>query len=262
MKIIRLDLLLICALGVFLTGCQNPWKDFYQATTIVPDSAPYHGSPSCIPSSNIGEDLKEYVRTDYILIGHTSFNSGGGVSLQQLKAFGEALKSDVVLYYVGNTTQTQSTMVVPRYTPGAQQTTYLNGYGSNGTSFYGTANTYSPGTYSSEVIPVTVVRQDYAAVFLKRNWEKLILGLGIRPLTPGEAARVGTNSAGYVYVVVRETPGFRADFFEGDIIIEVEGRTQAEFFSTIEMWAGKEVKFVVFRNGERITKLVRLGMGR
>ena len=255
-------LLLICALGFFLAGCQNPWKDFYQPSTDLPEEAPYAGSPNCVPSSDIGADVKEYFRNDFVLVGYTSFNAGGNVSLQQLQAFGEELKSDVVLYYIGNRTQSQSSMVVPHYNPGTQQTTYVNGYGSNGASFYGTANSYSSGTYSTSVVPVTVIRQDYAAAFFKKNWLKRILGLWVRPLAPSEATVVGTNSAGYVDIVVRGTPGFHADFFEGDVILEADGRPPSEFFPSIERWAGKEVKFVVLRKGSRITKLVRLGTGK
>ena len=246
----------------FLCGCQNPWKDFYQAGTLLPDDAPYTGQPNCIPSNDFDASVKEYLRNDYVLVGSTSFNAGGNVSLQDLQAFGSSVKADTILYSVGNRTQTQSAMVVPHYNPGTQQTTYVNGYGSNGSSFYGTANTYSSGTYTSSVVPVTIVRQDYSAVFLKKNWYKRILGMLVRPLTPGEVSRVGTNSGGYVDIVVRGTPAFRSDFFEGDIILDADGKPPAEFFPFIERWAGKEVIFNVLRNGGKITKKVQLGEGK
>ncbi len=253
-------LAVMTTLGVLLSGCQNPWKDFYQGNAL-PENAPYSGKPTCVAVQEFDPVIQEYIRNDFIPMGRTTFNAGNNVRLDDLQSFGESIKADVILYAVGNRTQTQSAMVVPQYNPGSQQTTYLSGYGSNGSSFYGTANTYNSGTYSSTVVPVTVVRQDYAAFFLKKNWQKRILGIMPRDLTPDEIRKVGTNSAIYIGLIVRGTPAFLADLFEGDIILEVNGMTPMAFWSSIDNFKGKEVKFVILRNDQKITKTVRLGTG-
>jgi hypothetical protein len=250
--------LVLCAL---LSGCQNPWKDFYQGNQL-PEEAPANGAPECINTSNFDATIQEYARNGYIPFGQSSFNGGNNVTLSQLQAFGESIKADVILYASGNQTTTQSSMVLPQYNPGSQQTTYLSGYGSNGTSFHGTANTYSSGTYSSTVVPVAIIRRDYLAVYLKKNWNKTVLGILRSPVTPEQAKQVGSNSALHVDVVLRRSPAFEADVYEGDIILEANGRkipvTEDEFGEFLERNKGKLVEFLIYRNGARITKKIQL----
>ena len=217
---------LICSLSLcaLLSGCQNPWKDFYQGMTL-PADAPDNGLPDCKQVSDFDASIKEYMRENYFPIGQSSFNAGNNVGTGDLQDFGATIKADVILYGVGNRTTTQSAMALPQYTPGTQQTTYLNGYGSNGSSFYGTANTYSPGTYTTTVVPVTIVRQDYCAVYLKKSWFKPVLGVIRVPVSADQARLVGTNNALLITIVMRRTPAFYADLYEGDYILEFNGLT-------------------------------------
>lgn len=251
---------LLCTFAAFaVSGCQsNPWSDFYQSEIKLPENAPYSGRPQCIPVRDFDSSVLDYLRSDYVVIGHSQFNAGSNVSLESLRTFGDTIKSDVILYAVGNATHTQSAMVVPHFTPGRQQTTYISGYGSNGSSFYGTANTYSSGTYSSSVVPVTIVRQDYGALFLKKNWMPVILGVIPRPLTPAEAASAGTNGGLRVHLVIRNSPAFDANIFEGDIVLEAAGQTPHDFWIGLENWAGKTVKLVILRDGKKIEKSLSL----
>lgn len=251
--------LILALSGVLFSGCQgNPWRDFYQTYQELPAEAPFNGPPSCVPVPEFDASVLEQLRNGFVVIGYTSFNAGANISLADLQSFGESIKADLILYAIGNATQTQSAMVVPHFNPGRQQTTFINGYGSNGSSFYGTANSYSSGTYSTSVVPVTVYRQDYGAVFLKKAWISPLLGVVPRPLTPEESMRAGTNNALYVLTVIRGTPAFRADIFEGDIVLEAGGTTPHEFWTSIESWSGKSVKFVILRQGQRVVKQVTL----
>ncbi len=250
---------LALALCFLLSGCQNPWKDFYQGGPL-PEDAPFNGTPECIATNDFEASIKDAVRNGYVVMGESSFNAGNNVKLSDLQAFGESIKADLILYGSGNQTTTQSTMMVPQYHPGTQQTTYLSGYGSNGNSFYGTANTYSAGTYSTTVVPVTVVRRDYLAVYLKRNWRKIILGLQYCPVTPDQARMVGSNSAVIADVVLRRSPAFNADIYEGDIILEANGQkvNYDNFNDFLASHRGQVVDLLIYRNGVRITKKVKL----
>lgn len=248
--------LAVCAL---LSGCQNPWKDFYQGNAL-PEEAPFNGRPECVPTNDFDAAVKDAVRNGYVVFGQSSFNAGNNVKLYDLQSFGESIKADLIFYASGNQTTMQSSMVIPQFHPGTQQTTYLSGYGSNGNSFYGTANTYSPGTYSSTVVPVTVVRMDYFALYLKRNWNKVILGIHYGPVTPEQAKLVGTNSALIAETILRRTPAFDADIYEGDILLEANGRkvNYDNFSDFLSAHRGQSVDFLIYRNGSRITKKVKL----
>ena len=257
---------LICSLGLcaLLSGCQNPWKDFYQGMTL-PADAPDNGLPDCKQVSDFDASIKEYMRENYFPIGQSSFNAGNNVGTGDLQDFGATIKADVILYGVGNRTTTQSAMALPQYNPGTQQTTYLNGYGSNGSSFYGTANTYSPGTYTTTVVPVTIVRQDYCAVYLKKSWFKPVLGVIRVPVSADQARLVGTNNALLITIVMRRTPAFYADLYEGDYILEFNGQrvpvSEEEFSALLDKNRGQEIALLIYRNGSKLTKKIRLAPG-
>ncbi len=257
---------LICALAlsVLLAGCQNPWKDFYQGYALPPE-APDNGLPDCRQVSDFDSAIKELMRENYMPFGQSHFNAGNDVSFGEMQQFGASIKADVVLYGVGNRTSTQSAMVLPQFNPGTQTSTYVSGYGSNGSSFYGTANSYSTGTYSTTVVPVTVVRQDYVAVYLKKNWNKPILGINRRPVTAEEARVVGTNNALVVTIVIRRSPAFAADLYEGDCVLEFNGQKvpvdDEEFGELLDKNRGREIELLIYRGGSRLTKKIRLATG-
>jgi hypothetical protein len=259
-----LRLISALVLAALLVGCQNPWKDFYQGAQLPPD-APDNGLPDCRQVSDFDASIKEYMRENYFPFGQSVFNAGNNVGTGDMQDFGATIKADVILYAVGNRTTTQSAMALPQYNPGTQQTTYLSGYGSNGSSFYGTANTYSPGTYSTTVVPVTIVRQDYYAVYLKKSWFKPILGVHRTPVTAEQAKVVGTNNALLINVVMRRSPAFYADLYEGDCILEFNGQRvpldEEEFSALLDKNRGKEIELLIYRSGNKLIKKIRLASG-
>jgi len=259
-----LRLLCSLTLATLLVGCQNPWKDFYQGMTL-PADAPDNGLPDCRQVSDFDATIKEFMRENYFPMGQSVFNAGNNVGTGDMQNFGATIKADVILYAVGNRTTTQSAMALPQYNPGTQQTTYLNGYGSNGSSFYGTANTYSSGTYSTTVVPVTIVRQDYYAVYLKKSWFKPILGVVREPVTAEQAKVIGTNNALLITIVMRRTPAFYADLYEGDCILEFNGQrvpvADEDFSALLDKHRGQEIELLIYRNGSRVKKKVRLATG-
>lgn len=259
-----LRLLCSLALAALLVGCQNPWKEFYQGWPL-PADAPDNGLPDCRQVSDFDTAVKELLRDNYVPFGQSHFNAGNNVSFGEMQQFGASIKADVILYGVGNRTSTQSVMALPQFNPGTQSTTYVNGYGSNGGSFYGTANTYSPGTYSTTVVPVTIVRQDYLALYLKKGWFNPVLGVHRTPVTAEQARIVGTNNALLITIVMRRTPAFYADLYEGDVILEFNGQRvpleEEEFSSLLAKHRGQEIELLIYRAGNKLTKKIRLASG-
>lgn len=248
---------LLCLIALALGGCTSPWEQFYSGTELPGDYA-YGGATQCYRVDK-PEDVKEYLKEGFVVFGESNFNAGGGVSLGSLQAYGEKVGADVVLYWAGNARTTQTAMVIPHYNPGTQQTTYVNGYGSGG-SFSGTATTYSPGTYSSEVVPVTVTRMDYSALFLRKRVTKPALGIRVREMTSAEASAVGTNSAVGIDLVVRHAPAFEADVMDGDYLLEIDGKKIPDvktFLAVIEAKRGQTISLLLSRRGNRFTKTIR-----
>jgi len=250
-------LLTIAFLCLLLAGCVSPWERFY-AGIETPADYVYGGSTTCHRVDS-PDDVKAYLRDGYAIFGESSFNAGGGVSLDSLQTQGEKVGADIVLYWAGNAQTSQSAMVIPQYNPGTQQTTYLNGYGYGG-SFSGTATTYTPGTYSTQVVPVTVTRMDYSALFLRKRVTRPALGISVREMTSSEASTVGTNSAVAIELVMRNTPAFEADVMDGDFLLEIDGIKIPDgrtFMSTIELKRGQSIQVLLSRRGTRLTKTIR-----
>lgn len=248
---------LLCLLALGLVGCTSPWEQFYSGTE-TPSDYVYGGTTQCYRVEK-PEDVKEYLKEGYAVFGESNFNAGGGVSLGSLQAHGEKVGADIVLYWAGNARTTQTAMVIPHYNPGTQQTTYLNGYGTGG-SFSGTATTYTPGTYSSEVVPVTVTRMDYSALFLRKRVTKPALGIRVREMTSAEASAVGTNSAVAIDLVIRHAPAFEADVMDGDYLLEIDGKKIPDvktFLSVIDAKRGQTISLLLSRRGNRLTKSIR-----
>jgi hypothetical protein len=242
---------------LFLVGCVSPWEKFYSGVETPADYA-YGGSTLCRRVDN-PEEVKAYLREGYLVFGESSFNAGGGVSLDNLQTQGEKVGADIVLFWAGNAQTSQSAMVIPQFNPGTQQTTYVNGYGSGG-SFSGTATTYTPGTYSTQVVPVTVTRMDYSAIFLRRRITKPALGVSVREMTATEASALGTNSAVAIELVIRSTPAFEADVLEGDFLLEIDGTKVPDVRSFLEIIAskrGQTIRALISHRGTRLYKMIR-----
>ena len=254
MNRIPLTFALLCFL---LVGCVSPWERFYSGIETPADYA-YGGSTTCHRVDS-PDEVKAYLRDGYAVFGESSFNAGGGVSLDSLQSQGEKVGADIVLYWAGNAQTSQSAMVIPQYNPGTQQTTYLNGYGYGG-SFSGTATTYTPGTYSSQVVPVTVTRMDYSALFLRKRVTRPALGISVRGMTSAEASSVGTNSAVAIELEMRHTPAFETDVMDGDFLLEIDGAKIPDvptFLSTIDGKRGQTIRVLLSRRGTRLTKTIR-----
>jgi membrane-associated protease RseP (regulator of RpoE activity) len=252
-----------------LGGCSG-YQQFYRPVPgITPEViARFRVSPP--PATPIVERLqpaspeeiqKVYTRRGYVVIGHSSFNSGTSESDESAIEQGRAVGADLVLImsprYTGSvttsvpiTTPTTSTSyssgTATAYGPGGPVTAY----GSGTTTTYGSTTTY---------YPVTVHRTDYAAVyFIKRKW---IFGANLRNLDDSERQELQTNRGAVVRVVVDGSPAYNADILPGDVIVAVGGAAVSDWASVgalLEPYRGREVQVSVLRRGQRIEKAVQL----
>lgn len=256
-------------IGLFLSGCQtsNFWEQYYQGQE-VPAKYTYSGKTVCSPGN--AEACKNLIRDGFLCFGESNFRASGDVALEGLQKMGEKVGADVVVYAVDNERSTQGASIVPIYHPGAVSTTYANGfgsaygtYGSATANYYGTATTYNSGTYSSAVVPTTIVQRDYHAVFFRKGSEKRILGLMVKPLEQSEVTKLGTNNAVCVDLVLRGSPASTSDIFEGDFILEINGQkinSPMDYYKLIEKLEGQKISLLLMRGGSRMSKEVQLNI--
>jgi membrane-associated protease RseP (regulator of RpoE activity) len=259
-------------LAALLAACASGFSQFYKPVEgMTPDMiaatrvAPATGQPlierAAPPGSDAGPLLDAYAKRGYVVIGSSSFNSGRAESEDAAVQHGVKVGADLVLVlhprYTGSTTSS-----IPVTVP-TTSTSYSSGsataYGRGGpVTAYGTSTTTTYGT-STTMIPVTVNRSDYGAMyFVKRKWA---FGALWRDLDDAERQEIQSNKGVRVLVVVDNTPAYQADVLPGDFILAVDGHPVLNNKSITDLMrarAGQTVALSLYRRGIRLEKSVRL----
>lgn len=147
------------------------------------------------------------------------------------------------------------------YTTTTTGTVNANAWGSGGGYTYGTGNYYgsstttSPGTFSTQVVPVTVQRYQYDIGYFRKT-KMPIIGIIPQPLPAEIREKLQRNTGVLVWVVKNDSPAFLANILEGDVILEIgneEVKTVSDFGEKINKLAGQKVDLGIWRNGETKT---------
>jgi hypothetical protein len=260
----------------FITGCAttpNGFSQFYQdrAGAGITNLPSYSGSTKIIAqSTDPTNDIKELYRNGYALIGFSAFE-GSPQTQDMLVSQAKKIGADVVLYssvYLGSQ---QAAVPFLQYHPGQTYTTTSSGtvnanaWGSGGYAYgtgnyYGNSTTTSPGTFSTQVVPVTVQRYQYQAGFF-RKMKPAIFGVLPQPLPSEIRQQLQRNTGLFVWIVQSGSPAFYANILEGDVILKMNGEDVLSLPDLIEKnakFAGQKVDVEVWRNGEFKTISVQL----
>jgi hypothetical protein len=274
---------LLLSLGVLtllLQGCTNAYQQFYTPTTaeISPKTGylPYSGKTEIFGSNDMLRDANSIQQRGYGYLGVASFEGGGRATEAQLREQATKVGADVVLNKI--TFEGSQTTTVPwiTYNPGASSTTTSNGVvnanatNNQGGSAYGTAvysgtsTTTSPGTYSTQIIPVTVDRYKWEATF----WRKLsppVFGVRVDSLSDELRQKFERNTGVVVRIVSDDSPAFRANILVGDVLTAIDDEeiiTAANFSEFLSKYAGTTVTFTVLRGPQTKKIPVKLNPAR
>jgi hypothetical protein len=260
-----LRLLALCAV-VSLTGCAtqpNGFSQFYQdRASGITNFEPYSGSSKIILTSDTTNDTKDLFRKGYILIGSSDFQ-GPAQSDGSLISQAREVLADVVLLSYTYLGSVQAAVPWIQYNPGQTYTTTSSGtvtastWGSGGVAYgagnySGTSTTTSPGTFSTQVIPITVHRYEYHVGFFRKRLPTICGALTL-PLPNQIRQQLERNTGAYVEIVVTGSPAFNANILEGDVITKINGddvTSTTDFSATILKFAGQKVEVEVWRNGQ------------
>lgn len=270
MRSIRPATLAVVVFAAGLCACASGYKQFYvPADGASPEAiSSFRAGPApAMPSiersapANAEEILAAYAKRGFVMIGHSSFNSGQNEPESSALQQGKAVGADLVLVmnpqYTGSVTTS-----IPLTTP-TTSTAYTSGtataFGPSGTvTAYGNATTTVQGS-TTTYIPMTVHRSDYTAVYFVK--QRFNLGTFVRNLEDSERQAFQTNQGVIVLTVVDNTPAFYADILSGDMIVSIDGATvstQDHFSEILESRRGSQVAIVLIRGGQKIEKLVQL----
>jgi outer membrane lipoprotein SlyB len=269
---------LVALAALLLAGCAtNYYQQFYTENTNIHPAAkaallPYSGNTEVYSTNDQDKDGRELNRRGYMVIGWSSFQGGGAVTKEQLIELAKKVGADVVLNKSAYQGSSQETMPLLQYNPGQTSTTYqqgtvnANAYSNTGRSAYGTANysgtstTTSPGTFSTNYVPVTVHRYEHVATFWRKS-KPPVLGCMVTPLPDEVRQKIRRNTGGYIADVMDNSPAFRANLMVGDILTAVDDTpilTADDFFTTMDAKQGQKVKLTIERDGKPVVVDVQL----
>jgi hypothetical protein len=271
-------LLLLAALGVtFLTGCKtNPYTQFYQSYTNQWPAAmqarllPVSGAPRIVASSNMREDSHKLQEQGFVAIGFAGFR-GGLVGQQQLVWQAKNVGAEVVLNSSQYSHTESGVAPVLSYQPGQTYTTQTygtanaNAYGSGGYAYgygtySGTSTTTTPGTLSTQYVPYSRQVYDQGALFWRRV-KPGIFGALLAPIPEAMRSTLQRNTGVFISVVQLDTPAFRANILDGDVVIQIADRpveSVQQFLDLLPSYVGQKVTVKVIRGGQTLDVQVQL----
>jgi len=259
---------IVGSLALVLSACANPYHDFYRPNSLVPPDArqmpgilPAEGPLKVFTTDDMSRDVRAMRQKGWFVIGSAAFSGGGkGVTDSNLRAQAEKVGAQAIL--VSSKYKDTVSGAMPLVLPN-NSTSYTSGnataYGPGGTvNAYGSATTTTYGT-TTTMVPYSVDRFDYGAVFFIRMQQRL--GLYPRPIDDAERQKLQTNSAVGVDFVVEGSPAFKADIFPGDLVLTVAGEAPSgpeNFLNLVKNHQGQDADIVVQRGDQRITKHVHI----
>ena len=274
MKTMRASILLAALLGVsFLTGCAtNPYARFYQNYTnqwpvaVQQRLLPHSGEPRIIATSDFRTDGRHLQEQGYVPIGIAAF-SGGLVGQQQLMWQAKAVSADIVLYSTQFSHTEAGVMALPLYQAGQTYTTQTygtaNAYGSGGYAYgnySGTSTTTTPGTFSTQYVPYSRQVYEQGALFWRRM-KPGIFGARLAPIPDAMRSTLQRNTGVLVDIVMLDSPAFRANILEGDVIIQFADKpveTVQQFIDLLPSYVGQKVPVRVIRGSQTLDIDVQL----
>lgn len=255
------------ALVVFvalLTGCANPYAQFYQGEADARKLPSYQSSTEefrIYSASDWERDLTALERRGFVMIGSSSFSAGTNVVHEyQLREQATKVGAQLVLVSskYSHTIQGAMPLTLPQTT-----TSYTNGnataYGPGGTtSITGNATTT---TYGSQTVmmPYAVDWANFLAVYMVRT--KSRLGLFVKDLDDQTRQRLQSNKGLIVRNVVEGSPAFDADIIPGDVLLmigNVRPASGEQYGAALDKYQGQSVKIKLDRNGVLLDKELRI----
>jgi hypothetical protein len=257
-----LNNILMVLLALFLSGCANPYQEYYTDTThgrnilATPYIVPSPKQPQLFRGINQDEDTQKMLEDGYFLIGYSQFNTSEVSSAYALDFAKKIHAAQVIVYSRYTNTVTE---MVPTITPETQtiETVYA-GRRRDRPSVSTTTITEFDTTY----VPTAVNQYDYYATYWVQG-KPPILGIRPRNLSADERQQLGTNKGIVVLAVVTGSPAFKADIFKGDIVTKVNDQEiidSKDLFHTVVPLQGQAATLTILRNGQTLTKQVQIGV--
>ncbi len=206
-----------------------------------------------MPNLNLHDlELKMY-ESGYGLLGSAAWAGTARETDADALDQGKEIGACLVLWSADFSHVESGVSAVPVYVPGPTVASYRKAYYNGRPYYYRSFYTYPGYTYYDSV-PYSVRVFNYTGAFFARLRPE---PLGVRTTEPPEdyMKKFDTRSGGLVTALRKDGSAFRANIFEGDIIISVNGRPFASdeaLAATVRPGEKAEVK--IYRDGKVLSK--------
>lgn len=232
----------------------TPYFNAYEEPVVTPLSP--SEEPEIYYSENIDADLIDVLSYRYYVVGQTSFNGPNANIEYKIKQQCRENSATLALYNITYTDTRTGTVTLP-----GTQTSYSSGsvFDSSGGSanYFGTTTTTTTNNYN-----YSVQRYDYLVYYFVPFTHSVMFGAVANDISSEQARHLRRNTGAYLYVVYRDTPAYRANIVNGDVIIrmnDTEIYNANGYFDFFERSnSGDEVIVTIFRENKEIKLTVIL----
>lgn len=223
---------IVAAASIALFGCVNNYARFYTPVVRNPSVGlrEYSGYSRVSEVQNVSSHSATLLRSGYHQLGWSAFRAGGYNPESQLAKQAKAIGADIVVYSRLFAGTHQTVYPLLQFQPGTTSTANIQGtanissYGRNGEAAYsqanisGTATTTTAGTYSTQMVPISIDRYDFEATYWRKGVDP-ILGVMATALPDDLRRDLKRNTGAVVTIVVDNSPAFTANIVPGDVLV-------------------------------------------
>ena len=263
-----------------LAGCAtNPFAQFYHdnMTQFPPEMQQRLLPPSANPEiivvaqSDAKVQARHLMEKGFAALGFAGFKGSGKASRNNLTEQAKKVGADVVIYSSQYSHTERGVQAVSTYEPGQTYTT--TSYGSATANIYGGRyNAYGYGNYSDYTTTSSsgTVHTDYVPYERRVNehsasfWRRVkpgVFGAVFKAIPDDLRSKLQRNTGAYIDVVVNDSPAFKANIMQADVLIGVADKpvsTDTEAGAIIRSYAGQKVPVKVIRANRTVTLEVQL----
>jgi hypothetical protein len=264
-------LLVLGISSIMLTACvASGYTTFYKPIGDSPDPnllSQSDGVDIYAYGPNADTDDRNLLRDGFIPIGYASFN-GALESEDEIYKQAKKVGAHVALVKQTHTGTNSGVLSLPIYNAGQMVTSRSSGtatvrspYGTSTGTYTGTTVTQLPGSTSYVPVPYSVsVYDQYATFWVEMSPSYWACGIHAADLSPDQRKIVGKNQGVLVDIVVKRTAAFRANVFEGDILLSVNSEPVFDINSMRALclkYKGNEISLEVLRDGKELTLVAK-----
>lgn len=253
----RLGLGTALVLMALFAGCRSLDEFYRSAPGAEDDTIPYDGDVVLSYGKDVINDISHFYEQDFRVIGTVTVE-GSNFSDDEFVDFAKRKRAQVAVLFKSylRTVTGASPIVTPTSSTSTSYHTGMVG----GAMFNGASHTTTTGTQTTYV-PYSRDLYLYECYFLRKTKRPIRMGIFVKELEGEALKRAGTRKGVLVIKVVRDKAAWKADIFEGDILLMFDNEPilgGQEGATMLKNASSGPHKILLIRGNDKLEKTVEL----